>query len=104
MKSARIVEWRYLYLPSVFPSLVTGWVTAAGGAWNASIVSELITYKGQKLAAHGLGADISQAAEHADFPRLAACLFVMVIVVVVLNRTLWAKIYRVAQTRYRLDL
>ena len=97
-------KWRYLFLPSVFPSLVTGWVTAAGGAWNASIVSEVLSYRGHELVARGLGADISQAAAHADFAQLAACLLVMVVVVVVLNRLIWAKLYTLVQTRYRLDL
>lgn len=104
MESSRRDKWRFLYLPSVFPSLVTGWVTAAGGAWNASIVSEVVAYHGHKLLAHGLGADISQAADSANFPKLAACLVVMVVVVVTLNRTFWSRIYRLAQTRYRLDL
>lgn len=104
MKSNRRSMWRYLYIPSVFPSLVTGWITAAGGAWNASIVSELITYKGQTLEAHGLGAEISQAAAVGNFPRLAACLLVMVIVVIILNRSVWAKIFYLAQNRFRLDL
>ncbi len=104
MKSSRAHQWRFLFLPSVFPSLVTGWVTAAGGAWNASIVSEIVTYKGRTFQAHGLGAQISEAAEHADFPKLAACLLVMVITVIFLNRTLWAKVYRIAQTRFRMDL
>ncbi len=104
MNSSTWQQWRYLFLPSVLPALVTGWVTAAGGAWNASIVSELISYKGTVLKAHGLGAKISEAAEQADFPRLAACLFVMVLFVVILNRTFWSKLYRVSQVRFRLDL
>lgn len=104
MGSPKKHQWRYLFLPSVLPSLVTGWVTAAGGAWNASIVSEMIEFKGRKLQAHGLGAQISKAAAHGDFPRLAACLLVMVVVVVALNRLIWAKLYRVAQTRFRMDL
>ena len=104
MQSSKWHQWRFLYFPSVFPSLVTGWVTAAGGAWNASIVSEIISYKGQIFEAHGLGAQISKAAEHANFPELAACLVVMIITVVFLNRTLWARIYSVAQTRFRMDL
>jgi NitT/TauT family transport system permease protein len=103
MGSSALDQWRFLYLPSVFPSLVTGWVTAAGGAWNASIVAELITYKDQTLVAHGLGADISLATAEGNFPRLAACLLIMVIVVVTLNRTFWSKIYAVAQSRYRFD-
>lgn len=104
MGSPKKDQWKFLFIPSVFPSLVTGWVTAAGGAWNASIVSEIVTYKSQTLRAHGLGAQISEAAEHADFPRLAACLLIMVISVVVLNRTLWAKVYAISQTRFRMDL
>lgn len=102
--SSRRDQWRYLFLPSVLPSLVTGWVTAAGGAWNASIVSELIEYKGQTLEAHGLGAEIAKAAAHGDFPKLASCLFVMVVVVVAFNRLVWSRIYKVAQTRFRMDL
>ncbi len=104
MGSSKWQQWRYLFLPSVLPSLVTGWVTAAGGAWNASIVSELVAYKGQTLKAHGLGALISEAAEQANFPKLAACLTVLVIFVVILNRTFWSKIYNLSQVRYRMDL
>ncbi len=104
MKSSKWQQWRFLFFPSVFPALVTGWVTAAGGAWNASIVSEILTYKGQSFEAHGLGAQISKAAEHANFPELAACLLIMILTVVILNRTLWVKVYSIAQTRFRMDL
>ncbi len=104
MGTSNWTQWRYLFIPSVLPSLVTGWVTAAGGAWNASIVSEIVEYKGRTLESHGLGAQISKAAAHGDFPRLAACLFVMVLFVVAFNRTVWARLYRVTQTRFRMDL
>ena len=102
--SGRTEKWFKLYFPSVFPSLVTGWVTAAGGAWNASIVAEYVLYKGHVLTTLGLGSIISQAAFSKSFPLLAASLTVMVAVVVILNRTVWAKIYFLAQNRYRLDL
>ncbi|NBW98145.1 ABC transporter permease subunit [bacterium] len=101
--SSRAKRWFKLYLPSIFPSLVTGWVTAAGGAWNASIVAEYLTYEGQVLTTPGLGSLLSQAAFSKSFSLLAASLTVMVSVVVILNRSLWAKIYFVAQNRYRLD-
>lgn len=104
METSRWDRWKTLYIPSVFPSLVTGWVTAAGGAWNASIVAEYLQYRGQVLQAGGLGATISVAAANQDFRTLAASLTIMVLVVVLLNRTVWARIYRMAQTRYRLDL
>jgi len=96
-------RWLKLYLPSIFPSLVTGWVTAAGGAWNASIVAEYLYYEGNLLTTLGLGSIISEAAFSKNFSLLAASLTVMVGVVVFLNRTLWAKAYRLAQTKYRLD-
>ena len=92
-----------LYLPAVFPYLVTGWVTAAGGAWNASIVAEYVNFKGQILTANGLGAQISRAAERADFPHLAASVIVMAAVVVLFNRTVWRRFYELAERRFSLS-
>jgi NitT/TauT family transport system permease protein len=91
-----------LYLPAVFPFLVTGWVTAAGGAWNASIVAEYVTYRGATLAAFGLGAAVSQAAEHAQFAELAAAVLVMSVVVISFNRLVWQRCYHLASTRFSL--
>ena len=105
-RSYRLKGWRRfraLYLPGVFPYLVTGWVTAAGGAWNASIVAEFVTFKGQTLQAHGLGAQISAAAAAADFPRLAASILVMSAIVVAFNRTVWRQCYRFAESRFSLN-
>jgi NitT/TauT family transport system permease protein len=94
---------RAVYLPSVFPYLVTGWVTATGGAWNASIVSEYVSIKGQTMTTTGLGSAISQAAEQADFSLLAAAVAVMSAMVVLFNRTVWSACYRLAERRYALD-
>jgi len=105
-RSYRLLGWRRfraLYFPGVFPYLVTGWVTAAGGAWNASIVAEYVTFKGQTLQAHGLGAQISAAAAAADFPRLAASILVMSAIVVAFNRTVWRQCYRFAEQRFSLN-
>jgi NitT/TauT family transport system permease protein len=104
--SYRIHGWRRfttLYAPGVFPYLVTGWITAAGGAWNASIVAEYVTFRGNVLTANGLGAQISAAAQRADFSLLAASLFVMSAVVVVFNRTVWRRCYSLAQQRFSLS-
>jgi NitT/TauT family transport system permease protein len=92
-----------VYLPAVFPYLITGWVTAAGGAWNASIVSEYVTFRGRVLTAPGLGSSIGRAAERADFPELAAGVLVMAVVVVLFNRNVWRRFYRVAEERYSLS-
>ena len=104
MEVSRWEQWKTLYLPSVFPSLVTGWVTAAGGAWNTSIVAEYAAYNGGILQTSGLGSTISVAAERADFKLLAASLVVMVAVVLLLNRTLWSRLYHEAQNRFRMDM
>jgi NitT/TauT family transport system permease protein len=106
--SYRIRGWqrfRVLYFPAVFPYLVTGWITAAGGAWNASIISEFVKYRGDVVQAFGLGAVIAEATsgENADFPLLAAGTVVMSTVVVVFNRTLWKRLYRLAEERYSLN-
>jgi NitT/TauT family transport system permease protein len=103
METPRWLHWRTLYLPSVFPALVTGWITAAGGAWNASMVAEVAVYQGKQLHTAGLGASIQQASENGDFHTLAASLTLMVLVVIFLNRVLWAPVYRLAQTRFRMD-
>lgn len=99
---SRWARFRHVYLPSVFPYLVTGWVTAAGGAWNASIVAEYVTYKGGVLQTNGVGALISRAAAEADFPLLAASVLIMAVVVVAFNRFIWQRLYRTAQETYSL--
>lgn len=96
-------RWRYVLLPGVFPHLVTGWVTAAGGAWNASIVSEYIHVGGSVRTANGLGALVSTAAERGDFAVLAAAVLVMALLVVAINRLFWKRLYHLAEGRYSLS-
>ncbi|WP_428935151.1 ABC transporter permease [Streptomyces sp. ACT015] len=95
-------RWRRLILPGIFPSYVTGGITASGGAWNASIVSEVVTFGATTLTATGLGAYIAQATAHGDYPHLIAGVAVMSLYVVGLNRLLWRRLYRLAETRYAL--
>jgi NitT/TauT family transport system permease protein len=104
MEVTRWERWKVLYLPSVFPSLVTGWMIAAGGAWNASIVAEYVSMKHSVHKATGLGSTIVSATESGDFHQLAASLTVMVAIVLLLNRLVWAPAYAMAQTRYRMDM
>ena len=104
MEASRWDRWKILYLPSVFPSLVTGWVTAAGGAWNASVVAEYLLYKGNILKTKGLGATLSVATANEDFSLLAASLTLMVGIVILINRTVWARLHFLAQNRFRMDL
>jgi NitT/TauT family transport system permease protein len=106
-RSYRIQGWqrfRTLYFPAVFPYLITGWVTAAGGAWNASIVAEYITFKGSTLQAHGLGARISAAAAVSNLPLLAASILVMSTIVVLFNRTVWRQCYQLAERKFSLNI
>jgi NitT/TauT family transport system permease protein len=95
-------RWRQLILPAIFPSLLTGWITAMGGAWNASIVAEYMKYRGQTLSTTGLGAAISEATEHGNFPVLAAAVGIMAVTVVTFNRLVWRPLSHRAQTRYTL--
>ncbi len=92
-----------LYLPSIFPSLVTGWITASGGAWNASIVAEYIQYHGQTLRTVGLGALISQSTSDGNFPLLAGALIAMVSMVLVLNRTIWRRAQVLCERKFRFE-
>jgi len=97
------MRWRTLYLPAIFPSLVTGMITAAGGAWNASIVAEYVSYHGQPLIAPGLGSLITEATTAANFPLLAAGVLTMSLALVTLNRTVWRRLYRIADERFSLN-
>ena len=101
----RMRRWervRSLYLPSVFPYLVTGWITAAGGAWNASIVAEHVSFHGATTTTVGLGAVVSEAASNAQFAVLAASLIVMATMVVAFNRLIWRRLHGLAERRYAL--
>jgi NitT/TauT family transport system permease protein len=95
-------RWRTLWLPGIFPALTTGWITAAGGAWNASIVSEYLQDHKPPLQATGLGALISDAQAKGNFPVLAASVLAMALFVVFFNRTVWKRLSAIAQERYQL--
>ncbi len=96
-------RWKKLILPGIFPYLVTGMVTASGGAWNASIVAEYFHFKGHIYTTVGLGATISQATDAGNFNLLLAATMMMAATVVTINRLLWRKLYALAETRYRLE-
>jgi len=100
---SRIDTWKKLFLPSIFPALITGWVTAAGGAWNASIVAEFIQYRGDTLKATGLGALISDATAHANYSLLAGSLLAMIVVVVGFNRLVWHRFYQLVERRFKFE-
>jgi NitT/TauT family transport system permease protein len=96
-------RWRRLFLPAIFPYLITGFVTASGGAWNASIVAEYFRFRGQTISTTGLGAIISQATDSGNFRLLLAATAVMAIMVVTINRLVWRPLYALASTRFKLE-
>ena len=96
-------RWKRLILPGIFPYLVTGMVTASGGAWNASIVAEYFHFKGHIYTTAGLGATISQATDQGNFDLLLAATMMMAATVVTINRLVWRRLYALAETRYRLE-
>jgi NitT/TauT family transport system permease protein len=95
-------RWKTVIIPSIFPFLITGLVTASGGAWNASIVAEYFPIKGQVLQTVGLGAIISEATGGGRFPVLLLATIVMSLIVVTTNRLVWRPLFRLAETRYKL--
>jgi NitT/TauT family transport system permease protein len=96
-------RWKTLILPAIFPYFVTGMITATGGAWNASIVSEYVTFAGRRVSTVGLGALIAQAADAGRFPLLLAGTLVMSLIVITGNRVVWRRLYVLAESRYRLE-
>ncbi|WP_041974750.1 ABC transporter permease [Pyrinomonas methylaliphatogenes] len=99
----RVERWRLLILPAIFPYLVTGLVTAAGGAWNASIVAEYFRFKGETLMTTGLGATISRATDEGNFDLLLVSTLTMILMVVLINRLVWRRLYKLAATKFKLE-
>jgi NitT/TauT family transport system permease protein len=99
----KLEKWRELYLPAIFPYLVTGFVTASGGAWNASIIAEYFRFKGHTYTVTGLGSVISDATDTGNFRVLMAATILMAAMVVTINRVLWRRLYALAATRFKLE-
>lgn len=102
LRLPRTLWWRRLVLPAIFPSYVTGGITAAGGAWNASIVAEIVSYGTITLTATGLGAYIKDATTAGDGGRILIGVAVMSLYVVGLNRLFWRRLYTLAERRFTL--
>lgn len=97
------LRWRRFILPGIFPYYITGLMTAAGGAWNISIIAEVISWGHQHFQARGLGAYVALVSEQGDFTHLSLGIVVMSLYVVVVNRLVWLPLYRVAQERFRIE-
>jgi NitT/TauT family transport system permease protein len=95
--------WKRIALPAVFPFYVTGAITASGGSWNASVVSEVAEWGKQHLTATGLGSYISRATDAGDFRRTVVGIVVMALFVVVLNRLFWKPLFARAERKFRMS-
>ncbi len=103
MNLSRWQRWRTLILPAIFPYLVTGAITASGGAWNASIVAEYQHFGGEVLSVPGIGSLIAKATAAGDYPLLLAATLAMVFAVILINRLLWRRLYVLAEEKYRME-
>jgi NitT/TauT family transport system permease protein len=102
---SRSQKWRKLILPAIFPAYVTGGITAAGGAWNASIVAEVAVWGSHHLSAEGLGAYITNASNSSasdHFAKVLMGVIVMSLFVVLANRLFWRRLYRMAEAHFTL--
>ena len=96
-------RWRTLIIPGIFPYIITGSITASGGAWNASIVAEYVEFGGKTYATTGIGATIARATGTGNYALLLAGTLVLVISVILINRLFWQRLYRLAEERYRME-
>ncbi len=96
-------RWTKLILPGIFPYLITGMVTASGGAWNASVMAEYSHVKGVTLQTIGLGAQIDAATDDGRFAMLLLATILISLMVVTMNRLVWRRLYRLAETRFKLE-
>jgi NitT/TauT family transport system permease protein len=95
-------RWRTLILPAIFPYLITGMITASGGAWNASIVAEYVNFGGQNYETLGVGALIAEGTAQGNYPLLLAATLTLSVTVVATNRLFWRKLYASAEENYRM--
>ena len=93
--------WQKLILPGLFPYIITGMITAAGGAWNASIIAEVVEWGDQRVHASGLGAYIKQAFEQGHVIKLAFGVIIMCVYVLIINRIIWKPLYDIAEKRFK---
>jgi len=103
LRLSRWQRWKTLTLPALFPFLVTGAITAGGGAWNASIVAEYVTFGGKTHSTVGIGSLIAHATAASDYRLLLASTLTMILAVVGLNRTWWRWLYQQAEVRFKLE-
>ncbi len=96
-------RWTTVILPGIFPYLITGMVTASGGAWNASIFAEYFHLNGKTLEILGLGAQINSATQHNQLTILLLATILISLMVVTMNRLVWRRLYRLAETRFKLE-
>jgi NitT/TauT family transport system permease protein len=99
----RSERWRTLILPALFPYIITGAITASGGAWNASIVAEYFQLGGKSHQVTGVGALIASATASGDFHLLLAATLSMILTVVLINRLFWRRLYRRAEEQFRME-
>lgn len=99
-----LLWWKRIILPAIFPYYITGAMTAAGGCWNASIISDVITWGDKTIQATGLGGYITVAFQAGDFPRMTLGIIVMCIYVILFNRLIWHKFYEIAESRFNANM
>lgn len=93
--------WKKFILPGILPFYITGAMTAAGGAWNASIVAEVVSWGGQTIKATGLGAYITTVTAQGNFAEIALGISVMCLYVLLINRLVWQPLYNLVQKRFQ---
>jgi len=101
---SRWAAWRNVYIPSALTALVTGAITAVGGAWNALIIAEYFQTDPTKppltQVASGIGKTITVATNKADYLTLALAVISMTILIVTFNLTVWRRLYHRVTKRY----
>ena len=95
--------WKRVVLPGIFPYYITGAITASGGAWNLTIVTEFVSWGQHTFMAYGLGSYITKYTNSGDFHRVALGIGIMCIFVLLFNWILWRPLYNLAQERFKIS-
>jgi NitT/TauT family transport system permease protein len=107
-RAFRCTKSQYLkrvFFPSIYPSLITGSITAWGGGWNALIVSEYLVYGNKTYSVLGIGSLLDYAAYSlGNTMSILMIVGVMVATIVAINNIVWRRLYKKVLYKYSMSV
>lgn len=95
--------WKKIIIPFIFPNYITGVISATGGAWNMSIISEFIQWGNIQITAYGIGSYITKNTMLGNFQKIALGIIVMSLFIIIINYIIWRPLYKYFSLKIKLN-